>query len=104
MGVLEGAAADDVDDDERHGGGHEGGAGPAPLLAERAQHAGPARRAPVAELPRVVAPQAAVRGRVRAAAGARRRARPRRRGHVRVPARRRRLAAPGLATNRVPSS
>lgn len=89
--VLEGAAADDVDDDERDGGGDERHVGPAPLVAQGAQHAGLAGAAPVAELPGVVAPRAAVRVRRRV-----RRARPHRRGHVRVSARRRRLAATGL--------
>ena len=88
--VAEGAAADDVDEDERDGGGEQRHAGPAPLLPERPQHAGLAGGAAVAELPRVVAPRRAVRVR------ARRGARPRRRRHVREPARRRRLAAPGL--------
>jgi hypothetical protein len=98
--VAEGAAADDVDEDERDGGGEQRHAGPAPLLPELPQHAGLAGAAAVAELPRVVAPRRAVRVRRRVRRGAR----PRRRGHVREPARRRRLAAPGLHAYRVTGS
>lgn len=91
LGVLEGAAADDVDEDERDGGDDERDVGLAPLVAQRAQHAGLAGAAAVAELAGVVAPRAAVRVSRRV-----RRVRPYRRAHVRVPAHRRRLAAPGL--------
>ena len=89
--VAEGAAADDVDEDERDGGDEQRDGGLAPLLAQAAQHAGLAGGAGVAELAWVVAPRRAVRVRRRV-----RRARPHRRAHVRVPAHRRRLAAPGL--------
>jgi hypothetical protein len=89
--VPEGAAADDVDEDERDGGDEQRDVGLAPLLAQAAEHAGLAGGAAVAELGGVVAPGRAVSVRRRV-----RRARPRRRAHVRVPAHRRRLAAAGL--------
>lgn len=89
--VAEGAASDDVDEDERDGGDEQREVGLAPLLAQRPQHAGLAGGAGVAQLVRVVAPRRAVRVHRRV-----RRARPHRRAHVREPAHRRRLAAPGL--------
>lgn len=89
--VLEGAAADDVEEDERDGGDDEGDVGPAPLLPQGAQHPGLAGAALVAELRRVVPPRGAVRVRSRV-----RRVHPHRRAHVRVPAHRRRLAAARL--------
>ena len=91
LGVLVGAAPDEVEEDEADGGDDERDVGLVPLVAERLQEAGLAGLAVVAELAGVVAPQRAVRVRRRP-----RRARPLRRAHVRVPAHRRRLAAARL--------
>lgn len=94
LGVLVGAAADEVEDDEADGGNDERDVGLVPLVAKRLQEAGLAGLALVAELGRVVAPQPAVRVRRRP-----RRSRPHRRAHVVEPAHRRRLAATRLHTH-----
>lgn len=91
LGVLEGAAGDEVDPDKDDQGDDEDHVRPPPLLPHTPQQAGLARRAPVAELGRIVAPRPAVGVRPRV-----RRIRPHRRPHVPVPAHQRRLAAPRL--------
>lgn len=89
--VLVGAAADEVEEDEGDGGDDERDVGLVPLAPQRRQEARAARLALVAQLRRVVAPQAAVRvGR------GPRRVRPHRRAHVPEPAHRRGLAATRL--------
>lgn len=93
LGVLEGAATDDVDPDESDGGDDEDDIGLPPLLPEVAQQAGLAGRAGVAQLVLVVAPGRAIRVRHRVA-----RVYPHRRVHVPIPTNRRWLAAPGLRT------
>ena len=60
LGILEGAAADDVDPDEDDGGNDERDVGLAPLIAQVAQQPRLAGVAVVAELALVVAPEGAV--------------------------------------------
>jgi hypothetical protein len=92
--VLVGAAADEVEEDERDGGHDERDVGLVPLVAQSLQEAGLAGLAVVAELPRVAAPQPAVRVRRWV-----RRLRPHRRAHVAETAYRRWLAATRLRTH-----
>ena len=89
--VLVGAAADEVEEDERDGGDDERDVGLVPLAPQRRQEARAARLALVAQLRRVVAPQAAVRVR-----RGPRQIRPHRRAHVPEPAHRQGLSVARL--------